>query len=180
MSNREILLRGKVEKEVLKELVELELFDPEGIVQEGWVYGNLIWNGGHPYIVGDIADWGDEYIAHEWWMSVSPETVGQFTGLCDKEGVKIFEGDILEIDLGLPVTLDKKGRVIESRKEVTRKALFVVGYEKCSFTLKAIQGSCKEVKLGRLPHIMEGLVGHGEPCYVVGNIHDNPGFLEGL
>ena len=124
---------------------------PSDIINGFW-YGDLI-----HYANGDI------YIRQvETGMEneVIPESVGQFTGVVDKNGVGIYEGDIL-----LDVEFDENGNNISSKFPV------VYDYSKCQF---AIDNSFKKDG-SSLVNFVEyfGI----ENLEVVGNICDNPEML---
>ena len=88
-------------------------------------------------------------------VTVIPETVGQYTGLTDKNGVRIFEGDILhcvsKLDNAKMVVIFECG---EYRMVLAEKFKDYIG--NCGFY--AITCFEKEV---------------------IGNIHDSPELLEG-
>ena len=58
-----------------------------------WIYGSLI---GNDVIVGEIVDFEEDYFTTEFWLKVIPETATQFTGVTDKNCIKIFEGDVVK------------------------------------------------------------------------------------
>ena len=125
-----------------------------------WVYGQLLLfkssvGEKHFALIVESCEWDNN---NEWFnlckrAKVIPETVGQYTGLTDKNGKKIFEGDILKIT-------DKYNNSV----------IWFVEYKNGGFMLRQ-----QDV-------IFYTYFGDFSPkhyyCEIIGNIHNNPELIE--
>lgn len=139
---REFLFRGKTEK-------------------GEWVYGDLL----HPDFCGNGYAIEDFSKGKNNCSDVIPETIGQYTGLTDKNGKKIFEGDILKI-----------ARVSDGTGSYYYPPLnypvnVVAKWDLCAWMWETL---CKDKRYIGFPDAWC----HYE-CEVIGNIHDNPELLKG-
>ena len=96
---------------------------------------------------------------------VEANTVGQYTGLTDKNGKKIFDGDIVKVyeDIDYRIGVHKTNRK-------TRTIIGVVVFDEKRFEYK-IKNEEYDLTLFRLSK--------KDTNEVIGNIHDNPELLKG-
>ena len=124
---REILFRGRT-------------------VKEQWAYG-LLAHIGNAWYISNKAGVATAY-------EVIPSTVGQFTGLKDRNGKKVFEGDIVRVS---------RGKDIETGEiQYNKYGVWVIVYDKfyCNTFPYIFTSSDSNVWIK-----------------VIGNIHDNPELL---
>lgn len=133
------------------------LFRGKRIDNGEWVEGKGIdLNFNDAYILTKEYDSCSGYYMGE--VEVIPDTVGQFTGLTDKNLKKIFEGDIVSIN----------------EHEDCVNGVYAIAWDN--------ENHCWKMTRDCLYHFdyfsFSELNGFNESCEVIGNIHDNPELLE--
>lgn len=126
--------------------------------QRHWHYGSLvIYNNGTFAIAENDPTWTDDGYHNDAFdlIKVRQETVGESTGLFDKNGKEVYEGDILS----------------NSRQF----GEIVFDEEKAAFKVKIIGGSKGWIKGSVIDiHLFKS----DYDINIIGNIHDNPELLK--
>lgn len=100
------------------------------------------------------------------WIEVIPRTVGQYTGLKDKNGTKIFEGDIIK-DKDNNVFIMEYGEFFAD--DVSNMFFDMFGHQG-NFNLYGLYAVGINSK-------KENIMPAKHSCVIIGNIHDNPELL---
>lgn len=126
------------------------LFRGKRTYNDKWVEGSLVIEGNTAYIIGKNEAAHPVVLVNMCSVNIKPKTIGQYTGLTDKNGVKIFEGDIVKY---CPIFEEERGDV----KWSSTTARFLI-----------------ELSDGAADSICQRTA---QICEVIGNIHDNPELL---
>lgn len=134
-------------------------FRGKRITDGEWIYGDFFRNRGLAFIAEDgvvenpLASWKD--------YNVNPDTVGQFTGLCDCDDKEIYEGDIVEFTY-------KKLNECGSAFSTTQKVIGEIATD---------EYGNHYISSYNLAYHISNII--GGKAKVIGNIYDNPELLKG-
>lgn len=149
---REILFRGKRKD------------------NDKWAYGYLYIRNDGQY---EISFYDKYFDSERFTYDVIPETVGQYIGLTDKNGKKIFEGDIVKTQPFSDKPYSSKAKykqhigVVEYRIRHFKNRFYEQDYE--------AKWIVKIIDYGKFTCCVWN---EFFDCDVIGNIHDNPELLE--
>lgn len=130
------------------------LFRGKRVGEGTWKYGSYVEQYGTQIYLRNGAD-EDGFDCYH----VEPETVGQYTGLTDQNGTKIFEGDICEI-----TTFTYEDEDIQLVGKVC--------FKYSSFVFQGLKHPDDEV-------LFSSVCDFDADVEVIGNIHDNPELIGG-
>lgn len=122
-----------------------------------WQYGYLIEDNGQAFIINEVIEANEQYITIGSWCPVDPKTVGQSTGLHDKNGKEIFEGDVIAIEV------DDTETPINAR---------VFQNSKMGILMFHVFEDNEDVPM------VELLEDNSYPFKIIGNIYENPELFE--
>lgn len=140
------------------------LFRAKRLDNGEWVEGdycNCMWQANKEIKVPCIYAW-DKHALMGLTVKIDPATLGQFTGLSDKNGKKIFEGDVVH--------------VLEVHSNKTNEYSSSIFWDSGEFMLKESENVDVPIScyFADIKHQMNPL----HEIEVIGNIHDNPELLE--
>lgn len=155
---QEILFRGK--RKDTKEWVYWDVFG-QIVCDDGKTFNFVTYFGINYWNIVDLIP----LLIHE--------TIGQWTGLTDKNGVNIFEGDIVDCTSELFTNWGKTptGRFVTVKYEIV--------WNEDGWATREIHNDRWDSMWNNFGRISQGIYGSAKKFYVViGSIHDNPEFLK--
>lgn len=129
-------------------------FRGKRVENDEWIYSSSI-------IIKEVAGVDNVFLNEGGkWLRILPKTVGQYTGLKDKDGNEIYEGDLIALYRDYDIV---GGKIVETRAYDLEAVIFTKG------------GFCTNESDDLL---MGNWITEADSEYeVIGNIHDNPELL---
>ena len=155
MSDIEILFRGQTRRKGEKVRLNGEPID------SNWVYGGIFPTKGDRALIYQFEPKIEKF-------PVYADTVGMYTGLTDRNGTRVFEGDIVRFQFDNDDCPFPNKR---TEKHIGR--VFWQNFRSC-FAIAMGKGGGDEINNDLWKYVQ-----NGNRVEVIGNIHDNPELLRG-